>query len=423
MAENTPKKNTAEIGMTGLDTSGGRIYEEPLTQLSGDRWRLVLRDMLANDAVINAIFFTIETLARQVTWDVKPFSDEQDDLAEADFIRSALFKDTELTWQEILGEILTFLPWGWSYFEIVYKRRSGYSRDKSKNSQYNDGRIGWRKFAPRAQESLYEWRFDDSGDVEAMVQMPAPNFQTYIIPFEKSLHFRTSTRKNNPEGHALVRGAYRSWYFKTNLENIEGIGIERDLAGFPVMMVPEEILLSTATPTQKALALQLQKMVKSIRRDELEGALLPSKRDKDGNQLYELKLLSTGGQRQFDTSKIIDRYDQRILMSVLCDFLLLGSKTSGSYALSTDKTELFSAAIGTYLDVICDVFNRRAIPRLMRLNGKDPARQPQLIHGDIERVSLSDVGEYVKTLSGAGIVFDEEEQNELKRKVLKQKRK
>ena len=413
------KQLLTEIGATGLSVSGGRIYEEPLTQLSGDRWKFVLRDMRENDAVINSILFTIEMLARQVSWNFLPFSDDNDDLANADFARNALFNDMEQNWQDMLSEILTFLQFGWSYFEIVFKRRNGFTLDKSKHSHYSDGLIGWRKFALRAQESLWEWDFDDAGDVTAMKQMPPPSYATYVIPTAKSLHFRTTAHKNNPEGRSILRGAYRSWYFKTNLENIEGIGIERDLAGLPVAYIPPELLSANATPAQKALAAIMLKTVKNIRRDESEGILFPMVRDKNGNLEYELKLLSTGGQRQFDTSKIIDRYDQRILMSVLCDFLLLGSKGAGSYALSTDKTELFSAAIGTILDTICDVINRRAVPQLFRLNGKDQTRLPRLVHGEIERVSLKDLGDYIGRLSGAKISFTEEEQTKLKNKALK----
>jgi hypothetical protein len=51
-----------------------------------------------------------------------------------------------------------------------------------------------------------------------MVQMAPPRYQTTVIPIEKSLLFRTSIAKGNPEGVSLLRTAYRSWYFKKRLE-------------------------------------------------------------------------------------------------------------------------------------------------------------------------------------------------------------
>ena len=67
----------------------------------------------------------------------------------------------------------------------------------------------------------------------------ASGLGTYTIPMSKALLFRTKSRKNNPEGRSILRNAYRSWYFKRRIQEIEGIGIERDLAGLPVMHGPE----------------------------------------------------------------------------------------------------------------------------------------------------------------------------------------
>lgn len=46
----------------------------------------------------------------------------------------------------------------------------------------------------------------------------------------------------------------------------------------------------------------------------------------------------------------------------MSDFLLLGHQQVGSFALSSDKTHLFSMALGAYLDIICEVFNSQGIP-------------------------------------------------------------
>ena len=92
-------------------------------------------------------------------------------------------------------------------------------------------------------------------------------------------------------------------------------------------------------------------------------------------------------------------------MTVLADFLFLGHEQSGSWALSSDKTRLFSMAIGTYLDIISETFNRHAIPRLLELNKKfEGAALPKLIHGDIETQDLKELGEYLKAMSEMGLI-------------------
>ncbi len=407
-----------EIGKTGLPIYSGVVDDEPLSKLTGDLWRKAVRDMTANDASIRSMLFLVEMIARQVEWQIKPFEEENaDDEELALFIRQCMFEDMQQTWQDTVAEILSSLPWGWSWFETVYKRRGGISDDKTQNSRFSDGRIGWRKWAIRSQESLTRWEFDNWDEVVAMVQTPEPDFEERIIPFAKSLHFRTSSHKQNPEGASVLRGAYRSWFFKSNIENIEGIGIERDLAGYPVVTCPPEYFKSDASADQKAILNYLTDLVTKIRRDESEGVVMPTQRDEKGNDVFSLTLLSTGGARQFDTSAIIDRYDSRMLMSVMADFLLLGTKTTGSYALSDTKFRAFLKALKTWLDSICDTVNRYAIPRLLALNGKTSERAPYLECGTLEEITLKDLGSFIDVLVKAGVTFNVEEQAYLKGKA------
>ncbi len=113
------------------------------------------------------------------------------------------------------------------------------------------------------------------------------------------------------------------------------------------------------------------------------------------------------GRRQFDTNQIIERYDTRMAMTILADFVLLGHQNVGSFALSSDKTELFSVALGAFLDLICEVFNKQAIPRLIDINGKHFAGitdYPELVHGDIETQDLDKLGKFVSQMVGIGAV-------------------
>ena len=122
---------------------------------------------------------------------------------------------------------------------------------------------------------------------------------------------------------------------------------------------------------------------------------------------WDLKLLSTGGRRQFDTNEIIRRYDAGIARTVLADFIFLGSGKTGSWALSSDKTELFSMAIGAFLDTICEVFNRNAIPKLIETNGGHFARitdYPTLIHGDIETQNLTELANFLEKMAALGLI-------------------
>lgn len=390
-----------EIGRVGVKRYGGQFYEEFLTELRGVQGVRVYQEMSDNDDVVGAILFAIKMLIRQAPWSVQPAGAEEADAKAAEFVESCL-NDMQMTWTDTISEILSFLPYGWSVHEIVYKRRMGRKKDPQLESKYDDGLIGWQKLPIRAQESLFEWEFDEYDNLTAFVQMPAPSFKRIRIPAEKLLLFRTESRKDNPEGRSILRNAYRSWYFKKRIQELEGIGIERDLAGFPVLIAPEGI--DIWSDGNADLLNTCNGFVQNIRRNEAEGLTLPAG--------WELKLLSTGGQRQFDTSKIIERYDTRIAMTVLADFLFLGHEKSGSWALSSDKTRMFAMAIGAFLDIITETFNRKAIPALIEMNGKHFAKisgYPELIHGDIETQDLAKLGTYMKELAGLGLITPDEE--------------
>jgi hypothetical protein len=256
----------------------------------------------------------------------------------------------------------------------------------------------------RAQETLQRWSFDETGGVRSMVQMAPPRYQTTVIPIEKSILFRTSISKGNPEGVSLLRTSYRAWYFKKRLEEFEAIGVERDLAGMPVGKVPADYLTAAKGTPQAKTVEAFKKMVRGVRRDENEGLVLPSQYDPDTKQpLFDFELMSSGGTRQFDTNAIITRYEQRILMSVLADFILVGHQDTGSYSLHTDKTGIFRAALNAITKAIADTLNRYAVPRLFAVNGWKLDELPRFEPTNVDPPALDQLAAFISATAGAGM--------------------
>lgn len=389
-----------EIGVSGLKQSHGHITEEFLRELQGSkRWR-IYREM-QQDAVIGGVLLAIELSLRQVATNVTPADDTPAAQEIADFVDGCL-DDMSASWADTLSEVLTMLPFGFEYSELVYKRRMGDNKDAGKSSKYTDGRIGWRKWAGRSQDSLDRWEIDDRGGLQGMWQyqdVGAP----VLIPIDKALLFRTRANKGNPEGASILRTAYESYYYKCKIARIEAIGIERDTAGLPVVYMPPEYMSRDATDNQKALFAAMKELVTNIRRDEQEGVIMPlAYEEGSSNKLFELTLLSSGGQRQFDTDTVIARYNQQMAMSMLADFIMLGHEQVGSYALSATKSSLFKTALEAYLLAIANVINMYAIPRLMRLNGMAMELTPTLTFGRVGEIDLEDVIAWVDKIAGAG---------------------
>lgn len=379
----------AEIGATGLTQYSGYINEEFLPELKGRRGVRTLKQMANNDPIIGAILFAVEMLLRNVEWRTEPASADPEDVAVADFVEECRH-DMSHSWADFTSERCSQYTYGWAYHEIVYKRRLGPAqKDGSKRSKYDDGRIGWRKLPIRSQDSLLQWKFTDDGGIEGMEQQLDTGRRSFI-PIDKAILFRTTSIKNNPEGRSILRNAYRPWYFKSKIETYEAIGIERDLAGLPTIWVDQELLAAAAEGDTAASAVleEYKALGRNIRNDEQACIVMPLAYDENGHKLYDIELLSSGGQKSFDTNVIISRYDTRIAQTVLADFIMLGTGKTGSFALSSDKTEMFATALGAWLKSDADTMNRFLIPRLLEINKIDLSRAPKFIPGDIEKKDI-----------------------------------
>ena len=188
----------AAFGEQGLRQFGGYVREEFLRDLMGPRGVQVYREMRDNDSTVGALLFAITMLLRSAQWRVLPADNTSpEDQEAADYIEEC-FGDMGMPLSDIVAEALSFLTFGWAFHEILYKYRRGPTGRPATDSNYDDGRLGWRSFPLRAQETLLHWVFDEDGGVEAMVQI-TPQGTRCTIPMRKALLFRTTTLKNNPD--------------------------------------------------------------------------------------------------------------------------------------------------------------------------------------------------------------------------------
>lgn len=389
-----------ELGASGLKHSGGVILDEFQRELRGKKAAKTYREM-AVDSTIGACLGTLKQLLKQVPVNVEDGGSDNEHLRAGELVRTAL-DDMSHTWTDFMAEIATMLEFGWSASEIVYKRREGDNLEPGKASRYSDGMIGWRKFAPRAQETRDKWDFDEGGGVQALHQRTTSPSSMATIPIEKLLLFRGDSQKSSPEPPPILRPAYEPWYFGKKIRVLEGIGIDRDFGGIPLLRAPKDVLNATTEKNATTLA-ELKDIGANLRQDEQAYLLLPSDCDKDGNYLYDIELIGTGARRAYDTSAILQRYDRDKAIAMLCDFILLGHENVGSFALADSKTSVTAIAVAGWLDAILSVINRHAIPRLLTINGMPISAPPTLVRGDVEAPDLQTLGAYITSLANAGM--------------------
>jgi hypothetical protein len=188
-----------ELGSTGLKRASGYIDEEFLPQLRGRKAVQIFKEMSENDPLVGSLLFTVDRLLRNVEWNVEPGGKSAQDAKAAEFVEQCM-QDMSHTWSDFISEVLSCMVYGWSWHEIVYKKRGGqWTRDPKVRSRYSDNLIGWRKMPIRAQETLLRWVFDESGDVQAMIQLAPPSYKTTVLPWNGPFYSATDIPRDLPK--------------------------------------------------------------------------------------------------------------------------------------------------------------------------------------------------------------------------------
>jgi len=402
---------TQILGIAGDNTQNGQIRaDEFLPELRGKRAIRKYREMRDNDSTIGAVMYATEQVLRDVDIKVMPANDTPAAKREAEFVES-IFDDMDHTLDDHISEALSSLTFGFAWFEVVYKRRNGpNNRSDKSRSKFTDGRIGVRKIASRAPWTISKFDVDQkTGDVLGVHQEGAGFNNTSFIPTRKSLYYRTTAINNDPSGRSILRNAYTSYEYLNNLQSIEAIAVERELAGIPVARIPAEYLSTDATSAQAGFVGNLQQILRDVKFNEQGYIILPSDTypDKDGsptsNRLVDVELMSSNGKRNIEIDPIVKRYQHDIARSVLSEFLMLGGGNTGSYALSKSKTDLFLRALESYIQAIVDVLNKQLVERLWELNGLNYDLMPTVVAGDVAPHDLREIAAFLRNLNGANI--------------------
>jgi hypothetical protein len=399
------------LGVAGDNTYNGQIRaDEFLPELRGKKAIRKYREMRDNDSTIGAVMYATEQVLRDVDLKVMPANDSAEAKEEAEFVKSVL-DDMDHTLDDHIAESLSNLSYGFAWFEVIYKRRNGPTeRSDKKRSKYTDGRMGVRKIAIRAPWTISRFDVDQqTGDVKGIYQDGSGYNNSNYIPTRKSLYYRTTTINGDPAGRSILRNAYTSYEYVNNLQSIEAIAVERELAGIPVARIPAEYLSGDATAAQSGFVNNLQSILRDVKFNEQGYIILPSDTypDKDGaptnQKLVDVELMSSSGSRNIDIDPIVRRYQHDIARSVLSEFLMLGGGNTGSYALSKSKTDLFLRALESYIQAIVDVLNKQLVERLWELNGLNYDMMPTIVAGDVAPHDLREIAAFLRNLNGADI--------------------
>lgn len=396
---------TDELGQSGLMQFRGLIEEAYLRELRYPQAYDKFNEMRRRDPTIASLLNAVKLLARTATWSVERAGSSEADKRAAEFLEQNM-SDMSVTFQDVTEDLLSAIPFGWAWSEIVYKRRDGTTAEPA--SKYDDGALGWRKFAPRRQSSFVRWEFDENDGVQGLWQSTRATGKPRFLPIDKSIHFVADRDMGNPEGMSILEPMYESWHYVKNLQIIMGIGFERSFVGLPVFEYADGYEPSDADKTLVAST------GKGLRVDEKAFVGVPAN--------IKFHLETTTNTNAAALLETIKQYRIWCLMVVMADFIALGTMASGgSYSLGQDKSELFLMAVDGWLDKIAHpdnlgVLNRYAVPRLFAYNSgfEGMTDYPRIKHSTIQKPTLPALANYLSTLSGF-ITPDPELEVELRR--------
>ena len=361
---------------------------------------LTYREMQA-DPTISGALQGYENILSLVKWSVKEvdrealgFTEEEFDKDKAEeyrnFVSSCFHDMGETAINDIVSTALDMLPIGFQITVPQFKIRAGENDDSRLNSKYDDGRIGWKSWKPIRQESIHKWLVRDGDGYEdltgVMQRLKKGGYET--IPRNRMLLFRSTTKGGSMEGESVLYGAVKTYFRLQQTLGIEQVSLSRNLEGIPKLSMSSRYLSDNATPDESMVRDFMIRQTKSVKYNQQTALVVPSDVDDKGNRMIDLELMTAGPNVRVDQCRTVaTACEQLIAESILANFMKLGGG-GGSYAMSSNLTDMFVLAMKKYLDNIASVINGEAITTLLRVNGMDIRYAPRLVHEGLDTDSI-----------------------------------
>lgn len=364
------------IGVTGLKHIGGRIREEYLNAIKNWHTEVKLYLEMRDDPVCCTLLDAAKLPLMAAGFNVEPApGGSPNDEAAADWLWEVMNSMDNQPWVSHVEDALESLDFGFAVGEMVLEKRV-------------DGRLWLGNIDPRGQESLDHWGYEDDKLVTFFQNDPNTG-DTHDIPLAKCVHFRYRGRKGNPQGKSLLRSLYRPYRFARNLEDMEGIGIERDIGGMPIAKLGEGDYSPEDIETLKAT-------LKGMRKDEELYLIEP--------EGIEIRAYS-GGSKIYDVAAVIERYQKMILMRLFAQFLKLGMDNVGTQALVQGSQAFFNIALEAIQRYLLETWNLQLVPYLFRFNAwSGLSGLPKIKWDPPGKVDINALTNLYNTLAGSKII-------------------
>lgn len=374
---------TGEVGVPYLRAQGSWIQNEMRRELAAP-YNLITYDKMRTDATVGAALGTAEAFLTKALVNAKFVTNSKNQKAKdfCDFLNWNLKNLKEVSWYESCVNILSYLQYGFSWLEKVY--------EKNTSTKYSQFPWKLKKLAPRAQQSVNEWKFDDDNrNLIGIKQYPASSLNVgYTHTFgmstnpkdyikrNKFMLFSWDSKNQSPLGTSPLNACYRAWKEKTLIESMEVSGVVKGLGGILVLRVPTDHINKAASDEEsdeaKTLA-ALQEQAALMHQGDQTYILLGSDvQGENGNGKYiydfELKGVDGNATNTVSTDTIISERKKAILDCFGAGFINLGNEATGSYSLADAKTSLHAFFMEKHMFFLQSVIQNDFVRQMMEIN-------------------------------------------------------
>jgi len=228
------------------------------------------------------------------------------------------------------------------------------------------------------------------------------------IPFNWVSYCSYSATDSQPIGNSLFDAAYIPWKEKQLLQDLTLVGVQKDLAGMPVLGAPSSLLAAAAENPDGPEALmveQLKQNLANLHNGDQAYSMIPTDTHSEtgnGQRQFELKFLGIDGiGKQFDVEALVEQRKRAIFNCFSCQNMLSGENGGGSYNLLEGQTSLQAHAVELDNMIVDEMWNKQIIPKLLRLNNWKLAEKdiPVWQSGDVQEISLDEYGKAVNRMA------------------------
>jgi hypothetical protein len=388
-----PARATAPKAEIGYAQANGLGYWESETETTPELvWPNSVRvyeQMRTQDAQVASVLRAVSLPIRRTPWRIDPAGARPEvvQLIAEDLglpivghpLAPSPRQRDKFSWQEHLQQALLMLPFGYSYFEQVYRIDS-------------EGRARLRKLGPRLPKTIQDIKVALDGGLISVSQYGAATagYTTVAaIPVTRLVAYVYEREGGNWIGTSLLRPAYKHWLIKDRLLRVQAQTIERNGMGIPVYEAQEN-----ATPEDLDKGLTV---AQAWRAGEAAGSATPHG--------AKMRLVGVEGDLP-DAMPPIRYHDEQIARAVLAHFLNLGTQT-GSWALGTTFADFFTLSLQTLAQQVADTATQHIVEDLVDLNWGPDEPAPRVVFDEIGSRQAA-TAQAVKALIDAGAIFPDE---------------